>query len=85
VPILSLLLFKRQSKAPPDPYSFASYGAEFLGCVRSSHIDRVKLLEQAKRTHLDGYMVACGRGGFEFMVMFQKGDMEQNSENKPWR
>jgi len=73
VPLLNLLLFKRQSKVPPDPYSFTSYGAEFLGCVRSSHIDRAKLLEQIKRTHLDGYMVACSRGGFEFMVMFQKG------------
>ncbi|MEZ0360988.1 MAG: hypothetical protein ABWK04_03685 [Hydrogenobacter sp.] len=73
VPLVNLLIFKHHIKTPPDPYNFASYGYEFLTCVKFSHIDKNKLMEQIKRSHLDGYLVVCNKGGFILMLMFQKG------------
>ncbi len=73
IPITNLLLFINEDKFPPNPYSFVGYGNEFLSCVRASHVDWNRLLEQIKRSHIDGYLVVCSKGGFKGVAMLQKG------------
>ncbi|WP_340691041.1 hypothetical protein [Hydrogenobacter thermophilus] len=73
VSLINLITFRDQQRTPPSPYNFVSYGHEFLTCMKFSHVNISGLMEQVKRSHLDGYLVLCNTRGFTHMIMFQKG------------
>jgi hypothetical protein len=73
VPVVNLLIFRHQYNTPPNPYNFAGYGQEFLACIKLSHIDIYRLMEQIERAHIDGYLVMCSKERFILTLMFQKG------------
>ena len=74
LPILEVLVFKYKELKFPTPYNFVSYGNEFLAPVKTTMVDPNKVLQQAKRSHLDGYIVIGDDENYKCMLFLQGGN-----------
>jgi len=74
LPTLEVLVFKYKELKFPTPYNFASYGNEFLAPVKTTMVDPNRVLQQAKRSHLDGYIVVCDDENYKCMLFLQGGN-----------
>ena len=74
LPTLEVLVFKYKELKFPTPYNFVSYGNEFLAPVKTTMVDPNKVLQQAKRSHLDGYIVVCDDENYKCMLFLQGGN-----------
>ena len=74
VPTLEVLVFKYKELKFPTPYNFVSYRNEFLAPVKTTMVDPNRVLQQAKRSHLNGYMVVCNDENYKCMLFLQGGN-----------
>jgi hypothetical protein len=74
LPTLEVLVFKYKELKLPTPYNFVSYGNEFLAPVKTTMVDPNRVLQQAKRSHLDGYIVVCDDENYKCMLFLQGGN-----------
>jgi hypothetical protein len=74
LPTLEVLVFKYKELKFPTPYNFVSYGDEFLAPVKTTMVDPNKVLQQAKKAHLDGYIVVCDDENYKCMLFLQGGN-----------
>jgi hypothetical protein len=74
LPILEVLVFKYKELKFPTPYNFVSYGNEFLAPVKTTMVDPNRVLQQAKKAHLDGYIVVCDDENYKCMLFLQGGN-----------
>jgi hypothetical protein len=74
LPTLEVLVFKYKELKFPTPYNFVSYGNEFLAPVKTTMVDPNRVLQQAKRSHLDGYIVVCDDESYKCMLFLQGGN-----------
>jgi hypothetical protein len=74
LPILEVLVFKYKELKFPTPYNFVSYGNEFLAPVKTTMVDPNRVLQQAKRSHLNGYIVVCDDENYKCMLLLQGGN-----------
>jgi hypothetical protein len=71
---LEVLVFKYKELKFPTPYNFVSYGNEFLAPVKTTMVDPNRVLQQAKKVHLDGYIVVCDDKNYKCMLFLQGGN-----------
>jgi len=74
LPTLEVLVFKYKELKFPTPYNFVSYGNEFLAPVKTTMVDPNRVLQQAKKAHLDGYIVVCDDENYKCMLFLQGGN-----------
>lgn len=74
LPTLEVLVFKYKDLKFPKPYNFVSYGDEFLAPVKTTMVDPNRVLQQAKKAHLDGYIVVCDDENYKCMLFLQGGN-----------
>jgi len=74
LPTLEVLVFKYKELKFPTPYNFVSYGNEFLAPVKTTMVDPNRVLQQAKKAHLDGYIVVCDDENYRCMLFLQGGN-----------
>lgn len=74
LPTLEVLVFKYKELKFPTPYNFVSYGKEFLAPVKTTMIDPNGVLQQAKRFHLNGYIVIGDDENYKCMLFLQRGN-----------
>lgn len=74
LPTLEVLVFKYKELKFPTPYNFVSYGDEFLAPVKTTMVDPNRVLQQAKKAHLDGYIVVCDDESYKCMLFLQEGN-----------
>jgi hypothetical protein len=74
LPTLEVLVFKYKELKFPTPYNFVSYGNEFLAPVKTTMVDPNRVLQQAKRSHLDGYIVIGDDENYKSMLFLQRGN-----------
>jgi hypothetical protein len=74
LPTLEVLVFKYKELKFPTPYNFVSYGNEFLAPVKTTMVDPNRVLQQAKRSHLNGYIVVCDDENYKCMLFLQGGN-----------
>jgi hypothetical protein len=74
LPTLEVLVFKYKELKFPTPYNFVSYGNEFLAPVKTTMVDPNRVLQQAKRSHLNGYIVVCDDENYKCMLFIQGGN-----------
>jgi hypothetical protein len=74
LPTLEVLVFKYKELKFPTPYNFVSYGNEFLAPVKTTMVDPNRVLQQAKRSHLDGYIVIGDDENYKCMLFLQGGN-----------
>jgi len=74
VPTLEVLVFKYKELKFPTPYNFVSYRNEFLAPLKTTMVDPNRVLQQAKRSHLNGYMVVCDDENYKCMLFLQGGN-----------
>ncbi len=72
--ILEVLVFKYKELNFPKPYNFVSYGNEFLAPVKTTMVDPNRVLQQAKKSDLDGYIVVCDDENYKCMLFLQEGN-----------
>lgn len=70
---LEIFAFKESFEEKITPYTFVTYGQEFLGPVELSHIDPEKVLEDVKANQIYGYAVLCSWQGFGPLLAFAGG------------
>jgi hypothetical protein len=73
LPTLEVLVFKYKELKFPTPYNFVSYGNEFLAPVKTTIVDPNRVLQQAKRSRLDGYIVIGDDENYKCMLFLQGG------------
>jgi hypothetical protein len=73
LPTLEVLVFKYKELKFPTPYNFVSYGNEFLAPVKTTMVYPNRVLRQAKRFHLDGYIVIGDDKNYKCMLFLQGG------------
>ncbi len=71
---LEVLVFKYKELKFPTPYNFVSYRNEFLAPVKTTMVDPNRVLQQANRSHLDGYIVVCDDENYKCMLFLQGGN-----------
>jgi len=74
LPTLEVLVFKYKELKFPTPYNFVSYGNEFLAPVKATMVDPNRVLQQVKRSHLDGYIVIGDDEDYKGMLFLQGGN-----------
>jgi len=74
LPTPEVLVFKYKERKFPTPYNFVSYGDEFLAPVKTTLVDPNGVLQQAKRSHLNGYIVVCDDENYKCMLFLQGGN-----------
>jgi hypothetical protein len=74
LPTLEVLVFKYKELKFPTPYNFVSYGNKFLAPVKTTMVDPNRVLQQAKRSNLDGYIVICDDENYKCMLFLQGGN-----------
>jgi hypothetical protein len=74
LPTLEVIVFKYKELKFPTPYNFVSYGNEFLAPVKTTMVDPNRVLQQAKRSHLDGYIVIGDDENYKCMLFLQGGN-----------
>jgi hypothetical protein len=74
LPTLEVLVLKYKELKFPNPYNFVSYGNEFLAPVKTTMVDPNRVLQQAKRSHLNGYIVVCDDENYKCMLFLQGGN-----------
>jgi hypothetical protein len=73
LPTLEVLVFKYKELKFPTPYNFVSYGDEFLAPVKATVVDPNRVLQQVKRSHLNGYIVIGDDENYKCMLFLQGG------------
>jgi hypothetical protein len=73
LPTLEVLVFKYKELKFPTPYNFVSYGDEFLAPVKATVVDPNRVLQQVKRSHLNGYIVIGDDENYKCMLFLQRG------------
>ena len=73
LPTLEVLVFKYKELKFPTPYNFVSYGDEFLAPVKTTMVDPNRVLQQVKRSHLNGYIVIGDDENYKCMLFLQRG------------
>jgi len=73
LPTPEVLVFKYKELKFPTPYNFVSYGNEFLAPVKTTMVYPHRVLRQAKRFHLDGYIVIGDDKNYKCMLFLQGG------------
>jgi hypothetical protein len=74
LPTLEVLVFKYKELKFPTPYNFVSYGDEFLAPVKATVVDPNRVLQQVKRSHLNGYIVIGDDENYKCMLFLQGGN-----------
>ncbi|AHE95459.1 hypothetical protein THERU_00935 [Thermocrinis ruber] len=74
LPTLEVLVFKYKELKFPTPYNFVSYGDEFLAPVKTTMVDPNRVLQQVKRSHLNGYIVIGDDENYKCMLFLQGGN-----------